>query len=105
MNKKQIFDQIVEKCASVCGVSAQEIKSTTRRADVIDARCMAFHFATKEGFTPRDIATLLGKHNPKAIRALCNSFEMRCKRSYLFRDIASILRSQISRGGVFSAEQ
>ena len=102
MNKNQIFNLIVEKTASVCGVTAEEIKSNNRRADIVDARCIAFRFATQEGgFTPRDIATLLGKDNPKAIRILCQSFDTRHARSYCFRELCASLRSEIRGGGYF----
>ena len=102
MNKNQIFDFIVNRTASVCNVSAEDIKSASRRADVVDARCLAFRFAIQEyGFTPRDIATMLGKDNPKAVRALHQSFDTRHERSYCFRELAAYLRAEILRGGVF----
>ena len=105
MNKKQIFDLIVNKTASVCGVSAEDIKGASRRADIVDARCLVYRFAIhEEGFTPRDIATLIGKDNPKAIRELHNSFNIRCERSKFFRGLYAYLRSEILRGGVFSVE-
>ncbi len=105
MNKNQIFDFIVNRTASVCGVSAEDIKGATRRADVVDARCMAFRFAIQDcGFTPRDIATILGKDNPKAVRSLYHTYDTRC-RSFCFRELASFLRAEIRRGGVFSDEQ
>ena len=104
MNKNQIFDFIVNKCASVCNVPAEDIKGASRRADVVDARCLVFRFAIQEyDFTPRDIATLLGKDNPKAIRALCQSFDTRHERSYCFRELCASLRSELSRGGVFQS--
>lgn len=104
MNKKQIFDIIVNSTASVCGVSAEAIKGTSRNADVVDARCMAFRYAlSKEvGFTPRDIATLLGRDDLKAIRTLSRSYQDRYDRSFCFRRLAAFLREEISRGGVFS---
>lgn len=104
MNKNQIFNLIVEKTASVCGVTAEQIKGASRRADVVDARCLAFRFAIQEyDFTPRDIATLLGKDNPKAVRSLYQSFDTRCDRSYCFRELCASLRSELSRGGgIFS---
>lgn len=98
MNKNQIFDLIVDKCAYVCGVSAEEIKGASRRADIVDARCIAYRYAIhEEDFTPRDIATLLGKDNPKAIRELHNSFKMRYERSKFFRGSYAMLCAEITR--------
>ena len=92
MDKKQIFDFIVNNTAQVCGVPAEAIKSGCRRADVVDARCIAFCYATeKGGFTPRDIATILGKEDPKAIRLLCQSYSIRHKRSPCFRELSTSL--------------
>ena len=92
MDKKQIFDFIVNNTAQVCGVSADAIKSGCRKADVVDARCIAFCYATeKGGFTPRDIATILGKDDPKAIRLLCQSYQLRSDRSHCFRELSSSL--------------
>lgn len=105
MNKKQLFNLIVEKCASVCNVSAESIKGVSRKADVVDARCMAFRFAIQEcGFTPRDIASLLGKVNPKAIRTLFQTYETRC-RSFCFRELASYLRAELTRLGILSTRK
>ena len=89
MDKKQIFDFIVDNTAQVCRVSADDIRSGCRRADVVDARCIAFCYATeKGGFTPRDIATILGKDDPKAIRLLCQSYQLRFDRSHCFRQLS-----------------
>lgn len=104
MTKNQIFDLIVNKTASVCGVSAEAIKSGSRKADVVDARCMVFRFAVNEaGFTFRDIASLLGKGDPSAVRQLYHSYELRC-RAFCFRELAAFLHAEMSREGVFSAE-
>ena len=100
MNKNQIFDFIVDKCASVCNVPAEDIKGASRRADVVDARCLVFRFAIQEyDFTPRDIATLLGKDNPKAVRSLYQSFDTRCDRSYCFRELSNTLCTELSEKG------
>lgn len=99
MNKNQIFDFIVDKCASVCNVSAEDIKGASRRADVVDARCLVFRFAIREyGFTPRDIASLLGRCNLKAVRTLYHSYEARC-RSYCFRRLSNTLCAELSEKG------
>lgn len=100
MNKNQIFNFIVDKCASVCNVPAEDIKGASRRADVVDARCLVFRFAIQEyDFTPRDIATLLGKDNPKAVRSLYQSFDTRCDRSYCFRELSNTLCAELSEKG------
>jgi len=100
MTKNQIFDFIIDKCASVCNVSAKDIKGASRRADVVDARCLVFRFAIQEyDFTPRDIATLLGKENPKAVRSLYQSFDTRCERSYCFRRLSNTLCAELSEKG------
>lgn len=97
MDKKQIFDLIVNKCACVCGVSADNIKGHNRKADVVDARCLVYRFAIQDcGFTPRDVATLLGRENPKGVRSLLNTYESRCH-SFCFRELASFLKGEIDR--------
>ena len=99
MDKKQIFDFIVNNTAQICGVSADAIKSGCRKADVVDARCIAFCYATeKGGFTPRDIATILGKDDPKAIRLLCQSYQLRSDRSHCFRELATSLYGLLKPG-------
>lgn len=99
MTKNQIFDFIVDKCASVCNVPAEDIKGASRRADVVDARCLVFRFAIqKYGFTPRDIASLLGRCNLKAVRTLYHSYEARC-RSYCFRRLSNTLCAELSEKG------
>lgn len=107
MNKNQIFDLIVNKTACVCNVSAEDIKGVSRISDVVDARCMAFRFAlSKEiGFSPRDIARLLGKDNPKSIRELNNSFNTRWERSNFFRGLYAFLRAELKREEIFPLKE
>lgn len=100
MRKQQLFDLIINKTASVCGVSAEAIKGGSRKADVVDARCLAYRFAVNElGFTFRDIATLLGKESPSAVRQLYHSYDDRT-RAFCFRELASFLKAEILRGGL-----
>lgn len=98
MNKNQIFDLIVDKCAYVCGVSAEDIKGKSRKSDIVDARCLAYRFAIHgKKLTPRDIATLLGKEDPKAIRILNRSYDDRYDRSFSFREFASDIQVELDR--------
>lgn len=100
MKKQEIFDLILTEVADVCNVKVEDIKGASRRADVVDARCLVFRFAIQEyDFTPRDIATLLGKDNPKAVRSLYQSFDTRCDRSYCFRKLSNTLCAELSEKG------
>ena len=95
MNKNQIFDLIVDKCASVCTVEAADIKSGSRQADVVDARCIAFCVAVCEcGFTPRDIASLLGRKKTTNVRALMQTYDNRCK-SFCFRQLCAGMHAEL----------
>lgn len=91
MNKKQLFDLIVEKAAEVCNVPTADIEGQSRQADVVDARCLVFRFAVNEaGFTFRDIASALGRRNPVAIRQLYHSYDNRSV-NFCFRELSNTL--------------
>lgn len=96
MYKVQIFNLIVNKTATECNVTSEEIRGTSHRADIVDARCLAFRLAThEEGFTPREISIIIGRGNPKAVRELVGTFEERCARSRCFKNIYNKLAKEI----------
>ena len=96
MYKVQIFNLIVNKTATECNVTPEEIRGTSHRADIVDARCIAYRLAVhEEGFTPREIGIIIGKGNPKAIRELVASFEERCERSRCFKNIYAKIAKEI----------
>lgn len=97
MYKTQIFNLIVNKTASECEVTPEEIRGTSHRSDVVDARCIAYQLAIKvEQFTIRDIAIAIGKGDSmKSIRELVASFDDRCERSKLFRGMYNKLSKEL----------
>ena len=96
MYKTQIFNLIVNKTATECNVTPEEIRGISHRADIVDARCIAYRLAVhEEGFTPRDIAIIIGKGNPKAIRELVNTFEERTERSRCVKNIYAKIAKEI----------
>lgn len=96
MYKVQIFNLIVNKTATECNVAPEEIRGTSHRADIVDARCIAYRLAVREeGFTPREIAIILGKGNPKVVRELVNSFDERVERSRCFKNIYNKIAKEI----------
>lgn len=96
MYKVQIFNLIVNKTANECNVLPEEIRGTSHRADIVDARCIAYRLAIhEEGYTPREIAIIVGKGNPKVIRELVNTFEERCERSRCFKNIYNKVAKEI----------
>lgn len=96
MYKTQIFNLIVNKTATECEVTPDEIRGTSHRADIVDARCIAYQLAIKvEQFTPREIAIIIGKGNPKAIRDLVATFEDRYNRTKLFRNIYNKIAKEL----------
>ena len=96
MYKVQIFNLIVNKVATECNVTSEEIRSTSHRADIVDARCMAFRLAVhEEGFTPREISIIIGRGNPKAVRELVGTFDERFARSRCFKTIYNKIAKEI----------
>ena len=69
MYKVQIFNLIVNKTATECNVSPEDIRSTSHRADIVDARCIAYRLAVhEEGFTPREISIIMGRSMPLPLK-------------------------------------
>lgn len=96
MYKVQIFNLIVNKTATECNVTSEEIRGTSHRADIVDARCIAYRLAAhEEGFTPREISIIIGRGNPKAIRELISSFDERYERSRCFKNIYNKIAKEI----------
>lgn len=95
MNKVDLFNLIIDKTASICDVSSDDIRGRCRRADVVDARCMAFFTAINDmNFTYRDISSILGRNDPSAIRQLYHTYDSRCT-SFCFRKLSATLRRDI----------
>ena len=96
MYKVQIFNLVVNKTATECNVTPEEIRGTSHRSDIVDARCIAYRLAVhEEGFTPREISIIMGRGNPKAVRELVNSFEERYERSRCFKNIYNKIAKEI----------
>lgn len=98
MYKTQIFNLIVNKTAVECEVTPEEIRGTSHRQDIVDARCIAYQLAIKlEDFTTRDIAIAVRKVDGlKAIRELVASFDDRCARSKLFKGMYTKLYNELN---------
>lgn len=96
MYKTQIFNLIVNKTATECNVAPEEIRGASHREDIVKARCIAYRLAVhEEGYTPREIAIIIGKGNPKAVRELVNSFDDRCERSRSMKNIYNKIAKEL----------
>lgn len=75
MNKKEIFDKILEVTADVCDVSAEEILDGTRKEDVVTARSITVFWLTAAGFSVESIKGCTDVVNSGQINAIKSRIE------------------------------
>ena len=95
MKKQEIFDLILTEVADVCNVKVEEIKSKSRRTDIVDARCIAVRYASvKFKLTTRDIATLFGIYTLRNVSRMLRLFYAR-ESSYSFKEYIKALDNKL----------
>ena len=74
--KSIIFQEILSVVESITEVPASLILSHSKQREVVDARCLLFHYLCKKGFTKAQVSRLT-KHSRQCVTALENGFQTR----------------------------
>lgn len=97
MLKLQIFAKLSEAVSKETGIAVEDIASTDRREEVVDARYVLVYLLHLEGFYASMIAPLIGIKK-RSVNRIISDFEHRLCVSPMMRIVFEHLKS--SRGGI-----
>ena len=69
MCKSEIFNKVLDAVSSQTEITREQILSSCKSVEVVDARCILFHLLQEQGLYPGQIAAQARK-TPAAIRYL-----------------------------------
>lgn len=90
MTKREINDLIIDTVCTVCEVSKEDIITGIKRAEVVEARCIAAHYLIRYGVLPSDVVRFSGnvvKHR-HCVTKSANLYDDRIRQSFSFRSDA-----------------
>ena len=77
MCKSAIYYSILARVEEETEIPRERILSAEKQADVVEARCLLFHFMQRAGFYPSQIARMVGCSR-QSVNKLLQSFSDRC---------------------------
>lgn len=77
MCKSIIYQALLERVERETEIPRERILSGEKQTDVVEARCLLFHFMQKAGFYPSQIARTTGCSR-QSVNKLLNGFADRC---------------------------
>ena len=86
--KSEILNKIAECVAEVCEVSVEEIKSTCKRGDIVEARWLFVHYCYVYGLQPSSITKYLSRRRKNSVNDCCANYLIYRKQSAAFRLIS-----------------
>lgn len=94
MCKSEIFNRILDVVSQQTEIPREQILSSSKSMEVVDARCILFRLLQEQGLYPGQIATQAGK-TPAAIRYLLAHFEDRVKTNKIVKIYLQNIRKRI----------
>lgn len=93
--KSHIYNEVLAAVVAVTEIEGSRILSHEKQADVVEARCLLFHFLQEQGFYPSEIARFTGQSR-QCVAMLLNTYDIRRKYrgkmlSIFERDICKML--------------
>ncbi len=96
MKKSEIFNNVIEIVSNCTEISTKDIVSSCRRADIVDARCIAIHWLFTKGFTIYNIKELFSFQSHNSVRHNITIYNNRYKTDGYFRDLAQSVANKLS---------
>lgn len=84
MDKKEIFDHIIDVTAEVCMVEAEEIINGSRRDDVVTARSIVVFWLNAAGFSVESIKSCAGVDSSGQVNAIKSRMEDYWKNKFAY---------------------
>ena len=78
MCKSELYRQILNTVSQETEISCNELLSTSRRAEVVDARCVLVYFLSEQGLNTAEIASRINR-SQQAVRRLKNLYTVRAR--------------------------
>lgn len=72
-----IFNSILEAVENATEIDRALILSRSKQSDVVEARCLLFHYLRRAGFYPSQIARITNQSR-QCVNCLLLSFQARC---------------------------
>lgn len=94
MCKSEIFNKVLDAVSSQTEITREQILSSCKSVEVVDARCILFHLLQEQGLYPGQIAAQARK-TPAAIRYLQSHFEDRIKANKMVKIYLQNIRKHI----------
>lgn len=94
--KTQILDSIASIVGDICDVSIEDLRSCSRRTELIEARSILVWHANKCGMSAHDIAKYINKKNCGSIYCYLVKYRYFKKSSISFRLFSSQVERQLS---------
>ena len=94
--KSEILNKIAKVVADVCEVSVDEIKSTCKRGDIVEARLLFVHYCYAYGFQPASITKFLGRSRKNTVNDCCANYLILRKQSAAFRLMSRQVEQMLS---------
>ena len=99
--KSELLNKIAEVVANECEVSVQDIQSTCKRGDIVEARCMFVYYCYAYGLQPTSITNFLGRSRKNTVNDCCSNYRVFNRQSFSFRlmskKVATILEDMFPR--------
>lgn len=83
--KSELFAQILAIVAEICEVSTENILSTCKTSDVVEARCILVQECRNYGIPPSTIARLIHRKRIVSVYDCMNNYNDWYQQSYAFR--------------------
>ena len=94
--KSEILKSIAEACAQVCEVSVDDIRSTCKRGDFVEARCIFVHYCYAYGLQPSSILNYLGRKRKASVNDYCSNYLIFKRQSASFRLMSDQVGKKLS---------
>ena len=94
--KSEIINKIAEVVSEECEVSVEDIKSTCKRGDIVEARCIFVHYCYAYGLQPATMVKFLGRKRKATVNDCCSNYLIFRKQSVSFRLISDEIGRKLS---------
>ena len=94
--KSDILNKIAEVVAEVCEVSVEEIRSTCKRGDIVEARWLFVHFCYAYGFQPASITKYLGRCRKNTVNDCSANYLIYRRQSAAFRLMSNQVEKKLA---------
>lgn len=94
--KSEILNIIAIEVAKECEVSVDDIRSTCKRGDIVEARCMFVHYCYAYGLQPASITNFLCRKRKNTINDCCTNYLIFKRQSISFRLMSDKIGRKLS---------